>query len=88
MEVGPRVGRQFFRGLSIKSFIDHRYLDGVLVTLFLWSRFYHGGIENAGKAVYKYNEEKKSAYIEEMIEKYGQRIVGTRTQIDADKDGN
>jgi len=72
-----------FGGLSIKSFIDHRYLDGVLVTLFLWSRFYHGGIENAGKAVYRYNEEKKSAYIEEMIEKYGYF-----RELDADKDSN
>lgn len=71
-------------GLAIKSFADHRTLDGVLITMFLWSRFYQGGIENAGRAAYRYNEEKKTAYIEEMREKYGQYILN-RTQ---NKDSN
>jgi|GEM_PF-3409507 len=73
-----------FGGLAIKSFADHRTLDGVLITIFLWSRFYQGGIKNAGKAVYRYNKEKKSAYIEEMTEKYGRHILNW-TQIDADE---
>ena len=60
-----------FGGLSIKSFADHRYLDGTLITLFLWSRFYHGGIENAGKEVYRYNEERRNIYLKEIKEKYG-----------------
>lgn len=74
-----------FGGLAIKSFTDHRTLDGVLITVFLWSRFYHGGIENAGKTAYKHNKEEKSAYIEEMTEKYGRHILANRTQMDADK---
>ncbi|MCK4330448.1 hypothetical protein KAX02_11470 [candidate division WOR-3 bacterium] len=60
-----------FGWLSIKSFMDDRPLDGVLVTVFLWSRFYHGGIENAGRAAHKFNEEKKSAFIREIQKKYG-----------------
>jgi len=60
-----------FGWLSIKSFMDDRPLDGVLITVFLWSRFYQGGIENAGRAAHKFNEEKKSAFIREIQKKYG-----------------
>ena len=60
-----------FGWLSIKSFMDDRPLDGVLITVFLWSRFYQGGIENAGRAAHKFNEEKKIAFIREIQKKYG-----------------
>lgn len=58
-------------GLAVQSFARRRYLDGILISGFLWSRFYQGGIENAAREASKYNEEKKNAYLKEIAKRYG-----------------
>ena len=35
--------------LTIKSFIDDRVFDGIMIGSFLWFRFYNGNIYNAKK---------------------------------------
>lgn len=50
-------------GLAVKSFVDHRYLDGTLITCLFWNRFYNGGIMNAGVSASKYNELLKQRYL-------------------------
>lgn len=60
-----------FGWLSMKSFIDDRPLDGVLITFFLWNRFYQGGIENAEKSASRYNKQKEDTFIKHIETKYG-----------------
>ena len=35
--------------LTIKSFIDERIFDGIVIANFLWLRFYRGNLQNAEK---------------------------------------
>jgi len=60
-----------FGGLTVKSFVENRPLDGVLISLFLWSRFYQGGIEIAGRSAHRFNEEEKQTFIRGIQNKYG-----------------
>lgn len=53
-------------GLAIKSFTDKHLVDGTLITVFLWNRFYFGGIENARKNAIKYNEQLKQNYLNQL----------------------
>lgn len=55
---------------AVKSVREHRYLDGTLITIFFWNRFYSGGIENARNAVRGYNKNLKDRYIKHIKEKY------------------
>lgn len=43
--------------LSINSFIEERVFDGLVITNFLWLRFYNGNIQNAEKFATKKNIE-------------------------------
>lgn len=57
-------------GLAVKSFKANKYLDGGLITIFLWNRFYWGGVENAIMSARKYNKDLKAQYIKSLKEKY------------------
>ena len=35
--------------LSVKAFVDNRIFDGIVISNFLWFRFYRGNFENASK---------------------------------------
>lgn len=48
---------------AVKSFIDHRYLDGTIITCLFWNRFYNGGIVNAESSADKYNKNLKQKYL-------------------------
>ncbi|MDD5529305.1 MAG: tetratricopeptide repeat protein [bacterium] len=60
--------------LAVKSFHEHRYLDGTLITMLLWNRFYEGGMKNALTSVTKYNEILKQKHLKEL-EKYAPEII-------------
>lgn len=43
--------------LTIKAFSNERIFDGIILSNFLWLRFYKGNLENAEKFAYQKNEE-------------------------------
>lgn len=43
--------------LAIKAFSEERAFDGIMITSFLWLRFYNGNIQNTGKFVLEKNFE-------------------------------
>ncbi len=55
---------------AIKSFREKEYLGTALITTFLWSRFYQGGIENAIRTTKEYNRNLKDGHIESISQKY------------------
>lgn len=55
---------------AIKSFREKEYLGAALITTFLWSRFYQGGIENAIHATKEYNRNLKDGHIKSISQKY------------------
>ena len=55
---------------AIKSFREKEYLGATLITVFLWSRFYQGGIENAIHSTKEYNRNLKDGHIKSISQKY------------------
>ncbi|MFA5031871.1 MAG: tetratricopeptide repeat protein [bacterium] len=59
---------------AVESFRDRRYLDGTLVIMLLWNRFYEGGMRNALASVNKYNKTLKKKHLKEL-ERYVPDII-------------
>ncbi len=55
---------------AVKSFKEKEYLGTALITTFLCSRFYQGGIYNAISSTEKYNENLKEEYIKSIRKRY------------------
>lgn len=56
--------------LTINSFIEERYFDGIMTGNFLWLRFYSGSLQNAEKFAYKKNREISNAALEYLQNEY------------------
>jgi len=52
--------------LTVDAFRDDRHLDGALLLTLVWSRFYLGGLHNAGRHAEKFNRQR----IEEHLKPY------------------
>ncbi len=50
--------------LTIKSFIDERVFDGLIISNFLWLRFYNGNVQNAEK----FAKEKNTFIINQFLD--------------------
>ncbi len=53
---------------AISAFAAERIFDGAMVTLFLWARFYYGGIRNANSMIEFYNTAVENAAYKKMEE--------------------
>lgn len=53
---------------AISAFAAERIFDGAMVTLFLWARFYYGGIRNADRMIEFYNTAAENAAYKKMEE--------------------
>jgi len=49
---------------------QHKYVDAMLVFVFLLNRFYLGSIHNAQKSALEYNEEKRREWLAHVIDTY------------------
>jgi len=56
--------------LTINSFVEERYFDGIMTGNFLWLRFYSGNIQNAEKFAVKKNIEISNAALEYLENEY------------------
>ena len=52
--------------LTVDAFREDRHLDGTLLFTLVWSRFYFGGLDNAGRYAVAFNRKK----IEEHLQPY------------------
>ncbi len=56
--------------ITINSFVEERYFDGIMTGNFLWLRFYSGNIQNAEKFAVKKNIEISNAALEYLENEY------------------
>jgi len=50
--------------LTIDAFREDRRLDGTLLVTLVWSRFYFGGLQNAGRYAREFNRERAAEHLE------------------------